>query len=341
MGKSYLKGNANNMVKALILHGTDRHTYRLQQSLQICGIQNITVKNYRDIPRERCDIVFVDPSLPYDPTSRINSDLVCFYDCEDAPTDYEVGIAFEAMKDSIKYYCKMNWVGEDKDGIKLIGFPIASILQLPPVANVQLPEFTSQNAIPFFAGAGTFLGNHDPVKGGVYNSEEGINCLGKYEENTMYNQRIDWLLSLRKNNISYKGGLVFRGDNLSEDWQSKYFGENVIDLKTDQLDRIGFFNNLFKYRIGLNPTGHDRNSWRIYDLMAAGSILVSTDLCNQKALYMPKEIITIKDGEDLGTRLLELQPDYKELWKAHQENRNIIKDLTPDKVWSDFMEQMK
>ena len=62
------------------------------------------------------------------------------------------------MKDSIKYYCKMNWVGEDKDGIKLIGFPIASILQLPPVANVQLPEFTSQNAIPFFAGAGTFLG---------------------------------------------------------------------------------------------------------------------------------------------------------------------------------------
>ena len=341
MGKSYLKGNANNMVKALILHGTDRHTYRLQQSLQICGIQNITVKNYRDIPRERCDIVFVDPSLPYDPTARINSDLVCFYDCEDAPTDYEVGIAFEAMKDSIKYYCKMNWVGEEKDGIKLIGFPIASILQLPPVANVQLPEFTYQNAIPFFAGAGTFLGNHDPVKGGVYNSEEGINCLGKYEENTMYNQRIDWLLSLRKNNISYKGGLVFRGDNLSEDWQSKYFGENVIDLKTDQLDRIGFFNNLFTYRIGLNPTGHDRNSWRIYDLMAAGSILVSTDLCNQKALYMPKEIITIKDGEDLGTRLLELQPDYKELWKAHQENRNIIKDLTPDKVWSDFMEQMK
>ena len=329
------------MIKALVIHGNDRHTYRLCQSLQLCGVEVRVATEYKDIPRDKCDIIFVDPSFPKDPTPKINSDLVCFYDCEDAPTDYELGVAFEAMKNSVSYYCKMNWVGDSFKGIKLIGFPIASMLTLPPVANVDLPEFAHSNAIPFFAGTGTFIGDYTPTSKGVYQSIENINCLGECAGRTMYNQRIDWLLSMQNSNIPYVGGLVFKGDNLSEEWQSEHFGKGVSTLRTDPLDRNQFFSHLFNYRIGLNPTGHDRNSWRIYDLMAAGCILFSTDLKGQQALYMPKEIITVEDGEDLGATLLTLQPDFKELWKAHQCNRNVIKDLTPEKVWGDFMEQFK
>jgi len=329
------------MSKVLIIRGEDRHTYRLEQSLVMCGVVAKTVSQYEDIPKERCDIVFVDPSVDYDPTTRIEADMVLFFDCEDAPLDFNMGTAFHCMKDTVKYYAKMNWVGEYIEGLKLVGFPIPHIPQIIEVTDLDIPEFNHNNAVPFFVGTPTFLGRHDPVGGGVYNSTEDTSSLGVHEDHYMYNQRIDWLLSLRKNNIPYFGGLVFKTDNLTIEWQSTYFGKGIEGLGTPPLSRQQFFNTLFNYRVGLNPTGHDRNSWRIYDLMAAGSILVSTDLMEQKSMYMPKEYTTIKDGEDLGKTLLQLQPDYKELWKACQENRKVFKGLTPEKIWYDFMEQMK
>jgi hypothetical protein len=57
-------------------------------------------------------------------------------------------------------------------------------------------------------------------------------------------------------------------------------------------------------------------------------------------MYMPKEYTTIQDGECVGSKLLQLQPDYKELWRANQENRKVFKELSPDKIRKDFMNQL-
>ena len=74
--------------------------------------------------------------------------------------------------------------------------------------------------------------------------------------------------------------------------------------------------------------------------MAAGSILIWTDSKEQHSMYMPKEYVTIDDGEDLGKKLLSIQPDYYHIWEACQENRKIVAEITPEKAWKDFMGQM-
>ena len=58
-------------------------------------------------------------------------------------------------------------------------------------------------------------------------------------------------------------------------------------------------------------------------------------------LYMPKEYIKVKDGEDIATKILDSQKDFYNIWEASQENRRLFADLTPEKVIEDFMEQMK
>jgi len=332
------------MTKVLIIRGEDRHTYRLEQSMQMCEVEWKTVSNYDDIPPDKCDITFVDPSLSYDPTSKINSTHILFFDCEDGPQDFNPGVAYEAMKDAIQYYAKMNWVEDDRhDGIKNIGYPLSVYMYLSQFASVDLPAFTHQNAVPLFVGTGTFIGNYtlEENTGFQVDEELGVSALGLYDDREwLYNQRIDWLLSLRKNNIPHLGGLVFTQDNLSKEWQSKHFGKGVEALETNQISHQEYLQSLFNYRVGLCPTGHDRLSWRVFDVMAAGAILIWTDSKEQHSLYMPKEFVTIKDGEDLGTTLLKIQPDYNELWKASQENRKVFAGLTPSKIWDDFMGQI-
>ena len=332
------------MTKVLIVRGEDRHTYRLEQSMHMCDVECQTVQKYEDIPDGECDVVFVDPSLSYDPTTKLNSDHIIFYDCEDGHKDFSPGASYYAMRDKVEYYAKMNWVDEDRnDGVRNIGFPLSVYAMLTEFAKAEIPPFTHQNAFPFFVGTGTFLGNYTEVPDGVYARDDSINLssIGRYNaEELMYNQRIDWLLSLQHNNIPHLGGLVFAEHNLSREWQSEHFGSGVASLGVSRVDHGGYMQGLVNFRIGLCPTGHDRMSWRVFDIMAMGAILIWTDVGDQKSMYMPKEYITVKDGEDLGKQLLTLQPDYYDIWKAHQENRKVFANLTPDKVWDDFMEQM-
>ena len=75
--------------------------------------------------------------------------------------------------------------------------------------------------------------------------------------------------------------------------------------------------------------------------MATGAILFWTDVGNQKSLYMPKEFIKVKDGEDIASKILNSHKDFYNMWEAAQENRKIFASLTSEQVMSDFMEQMK
>lgn len=334
------------MDKCLIIRGNDAHTYRLEQSLSMCKVDYKTVTEYGDIPTDKVDFAFVDPSVSFDPTSRLNAETISFYDTEDSPTDFESGPAYESLKDEVSHYVKMTWLDEDDrgDGIKNIGFPPGVHLMLSQLAKVETTAFSHENAVPLFIGAGTFLGRYSTQNPDAFNCDEklDIKSLAKDDDgNWMYNQRIDWLLSLRKNNIPHIGGLVFKEHNVSKEWQSKYFGKGVPNLEYPQTPYGDLLNALLNCRVALCPTGHERISWRTFDIMAAGAILIHTDLKGQKSFYMPKESVTIEDGEDLGTTLLSLQPQYKELWKAAQENRRVYLNMTPESIWTDFTNQYK
>ena len=332
-------------MKILIIKGDDVHTrFRIVPGFTVYGCSVTVVEDYKDLTGERFDLTLVDPSVNFDPTSKLNTDKLMFYDCEDGPEDFKSGEAYDALKNKVIAYVKMNWVDDDPrdDGIKNIGFPLPCYKNLFNVATAKLPEFNYSNSIPMMVASPTFIGRYVPVNDGIYNKEDGINCLAKHEssseEEFMYNQRIDWLLSLRKNNIFHIGGLSFGGDNLSSDFQSKYFGQNVKRLSTNRIEYGDMIKNAIHYRIGLCPSGHERISWRTFDLMATGSILIWTDNKMQKSMIMPEEYITVYDGEDLGSKLISIQKDYKEIWRACQKNKDLLK-LNDEKVIQIFNNQ--
>ena len=330
----------------LIIKGKDYHTYhRIVPGFQSYGCNVVVKEEYADIPNERFDIIFVDPSVDFDPSNKLNTDVLMFYDCEDSPYDFHSGVAYEVLKDKVVAYAKMNWVEDDrKDGIKNIGFPLYCYKGLYDIANADLPEFSYQFAVPLMICSPTFIGGYKPDPNGVYNSDNDVSCFAKHETNkpdqVMYNQRIDWLCSLRKNNIFHLGGLTFGVDNLTLDWQSKYFGSGVSKLGFQRVSYGDMINSMVRYRVGLCPTGHERVSWRTFDLMAVGSILVWTDNKEQQSMIMPKEYVTVKDGEDLGTKLLSLQKDYKDIWKSCQKNRECLR-LDDKKVLNIFHSQYR
>jgi len=315
-------------VKINVIPGRDPHYTRLTQSLQALGHEVLVGEPETGV---KFDMAFVSPS--YDKGYN-QSENILFFDAEDDHKHFDPGVAYHELKDKVIAYAKMHYVDDDRgDGIKNVAFPIIPYLTHIQAASVQIPDFSAKNAVPFMAVSPTFIGNYKGTapRDPRFTAEFAPGDL-------MYNQRYQWLYSLEENNIFYQGGVVFWKDNVSFEEQRKYYGDVI---KTFEVSRVeNYLEKLAYCRIGLCPTGHDRLSWRVFDIMAMGSILISTDRQDQKHLYNPKAIIEIKDDEDLGMTLHKLQPDYKEIWKEHNENRKVLSQLTPDIIWKDFKEQL-
>lgn len=332
------------MYKILIIKGKDVHTYgRIVPGFSKYNNQVEIVEKYEDLNSSYYDIVFLDPSVKFDPSSKLNCNHLMFYDCEDNALDFYPDAAYYSLKDKIKYYAKMNYIADDRnDGIKNIAFPLPVYKELSQIAKYDFMEFKDEYAKCFLLGHGTFIGNYSLIKG-HYNCFEDISSIGVYNNNgkieLLYNQRIDWILSMIKNNISYFGGIVFGSDNLSENWQSKYFG-NVKKIKSEPMSWLDTFKQHAINKIGLCPTGHERISWRTFDLMSSGSIIFWTDNKKQQSLIMPEEYITVPDGIDFGKIYFENEKNFKEIWKASQKNKQSIADLTPEKVMEKFFNQL-
>jgi len=331
-------------MKALIIRGKDTHTVRLLDGLQACGIQCLVDENTITIDENFYDIVFIDPSLNR-PIPKFHYNHLFFFDTEDDPRHFDKGPVYDLYKDKVKAYVKMSFVENDRnDSIKNIGFPLGIYPMLSNVAQFEVPE-QYNNFTPVMIASPTFIGRYTPVENGIYNIsiEEDIISVATHEDgHKMYNQRYDWLVSLRKNEISCEGGIVFhQGNNLSYEWQSKYFGKGINKLATNPVSYKDSINKLFNNRIGLCPAGHERICWRTYDLMATGNIIIGTDRKKQLALINPKEYITIEDGQDIGTVLHSLKRNYKEILKAHQVNKEPFKNLTPDKIIKLFLKQLE
>jgi hypothetical protein len=331
------------MKRALIIHANDVTLCRIIDSMRQCSIV-VTVSDYNKIPTDKFDMIFIDPNLEYDPSSKINGNLVSFYDTSDSPYTYHTsGIAYQAMKDKVLFYAKMDWSQPFINNQKLIGYPVGTLLYLNKIAK-EKQTFNAQQAKPFLIGSSTYVtslfSDFILLSHEKYCSNKDTKCIAFIKEwGWVYNQRIDWLLSLEKNNISYVGGIGFSSGSLGLEWTKKYFGPGVEKFACNKITSYEYLKMLQLYQIGLNPMGHYNNSWRKYDIMATGAILVTADPEQVKSLYMPKASIKIKHGTDLGTRLLEIESSYSELYKEHQQNKVIISTLTPEIIWNDVISQ--
>lgn len=333
-------------MKILIIRGRDAHTYgRIVPGFVNCNNEVKVVESYDELDGSYQDMILIDPSVKFDPSSKVCSKFLMFYDCEDGSRDFFPDIAYFSMKDKIKYYAKMNYVDDDrKDGIKNIAFPLPIYNQLSEIAKHDFTEFEEKHSKCFLLGHGTFLG-HYVFPGGHFNCEKDISPIATINDTNsvelLYNQRIDWILSMKRDGVPYVGGIVFQNsdNNLSYNFQKKLFG-NIDKVKADGLDWFSTFNEHSNNKIGLCPTGHERISWRTFDLMAAGSVIFLTDTKNQKCLIMPEEYITVHDGINFSDVYFKYRKDFKEIWKASQKNKIRIANLTPEKIMSEFFNQL-
>ena len=336
-------------MKVLVLQGRDFHTYRLVQGFLSCGVEVFETSNELD-NFSKFDIAFVDPSYPH-PVDKINADRILFYDCEDDPKSFERGEAYEALKDSVEFYAKLVYIEDDRgDGIKNIAFPINYFTSLINIANSDLSHIP-YTFNPLLIAAPTWLEvPPEQVKEDdkySFSKEEDIYSFDidknreKHYRNTgmiSYNQRIDWLLSMEQNDIPHTGGLVFK------DYTHEYVG-NIFGTGVSKWDhpRIGYMDNLLLLhtnKVCLCPGGHDRISWRTFDIMAMGSILFWTDVGDRKMLYMPEVYVKVKDGESLAEVISTNEDSFPLLLEESIKNKEIMKTLTPERILKDFLRQM-
>lgn len=324
-------------------NNTNNHLVRLVEGFRSCGA---------DIgPAEagkQYDIVFIDPSSNVEELTKAN--VYLFFDCEDTPYYFNPGKAYERHKDKVSAYAKIAVTHKYReDDIPDICFPIVPYLSLNELARA---DFSGVQHVPkpFMCATPTWLTHYttdkylDLARSKNTSNLTPINKVVDPDGTNrfVYNQRADWLSSLRRSNVTYKGGIVFHPSGCcSVTEQSKLFGPDISTFSTSYLSYNRFFEQLLLNTFSLCPTGHDRLSWRVFDIMAAGSILVWTDVNSQRHLYSPKAFIKVKDEEDLATVLQNYSAkDIVDLKKQSAENKKVLAELTPEKILRDFMKQL-
>ena len=331
-------------MKVGILRGNDAHTYRISQGLMGCGIHVEYLTGTRVAPNVY-DIVFVDPSYPEEVQHNIGRRVI-FFDCEDDPRHFDPSAAYYSLKDHVEYYAKLVYVEDDRgDGIKNVAFPIVNYLTLSDFARNDWSEIP-YSLSPIFIGVPTWLRPFEE-KGGTYSfdTERDIYSVEKpreEENNLRYNQRVDWLLSMEQHDIPYQGGFVFKEDVdcYTQDFVCSLFGEGIRKWSHPPIAYQANLLSLLQNKVGLCPAGHDRISWRTFDIMATGAILFWTDVEDRRMLYMPEASVIVKDGEDFGKVLNSYEESLPELLRESEKNVELLASLTPPKVKEDFLKQI-
>jgi hypothetical protein len=352
------------MVKILVLVGSDNHSYRLLNGLSM--IPNLEIhanplkknrehdpdvnepskiarQNFIDFAFEsNCyDIAFVDSTYEGD-TDKIKSDVFLLYDCNDRPNapiyEGKLGRAYYDLKDKALAYATFSCIeGETfEDGLKRIAFPITPYLFLNQVSKSPTSPWSNFNSVPHLYAAPTQLYGHDTL------TEDNFTSIDE-EDRVIFNQRYKWLYELEEYNIPYDGGIVFPSEDDTSHNALSYQEKHFPGIGKFSRQRHGYKESLLKlltqFKVGLCPAGHQRNSWRLFDLMSTGSIIYKTDT-KHKFLYEPKHQWIVKDDDHLGDIYLRDIKEFKEMYKASQDNREVLSKLTPEIIWKDFKNQM-
>jgi hypothetical protein len=349
------------MSKVLVVVGSDHHSYRLLSALEtmpdaVIHANPFTKNRESDselnqpsrIARQKYvddkflnhhyDIAFVDSTYEGD-LGGLKCDVLFLFDCADKPSyplwEGKQGRAYHDLKDKAKAYAKFSYYKSAvyHDGLQRIAFPISPYLALNQVAVAPASDWVNFNSIPHLYGTPTYIHGYDGPLTGKYTSihEDG---------QKLFNQRFKWLSELEDNNIPFDAGIVFEKDGpLSAEYQEKHFpGITRFSRDREQYGQ-SLSKLLFQHKVGLCPAGHERNSWRLFDLMATGAIIYRTDT-DIRFLYEPRHQWLVKDDDHLGDIYLRDIKNFKDMYRASQENRKVLSSLTPEKIWKDFINQI-
>jgi hypothetical protein len=328
-------------------HRVKLYKDRLLSGLKSCGIN---VADLTSTKESNVDLLFIDPSCKED-TYIPKADKYVFFDCEDMTDFFATGPVYDLLKHKVKNYVKYIYNSDITldPKIKISSFPVRRYVEIGDIAR-HIPEVSKLDK-SFICCTPTWGGfDKEKEKSKIQNLErlknkEGITPINvtKDKKYALYSQRIDWLNSIRSSELPFEGGIVFYKDN------GPYTLENVEDLFPGSLSTFTtnpqtytqMLNSSIRSLFLLNPTGHDRISYRTFDIMAVGSINVSTDVGSLKAMYMPPVSLIIKDEDDISQVLMSLSlEDKKSLLKESQKNVDLAKSLTPEKIKTDFLNQL-
>jgi hypothetical protein len=279
-------------------------------------------------------LIFIEASCKIDISGKIGGAKIIFFDCEDDPSHWEPGPSFFALQDTALAYGKIV-VQADRpvSNLREIKLPIIHYLYYREVCEANRnPQQIDQ---PYFIGSPTTIGKYN-LK---YPESElplvASSFLAKAEDgNFIFNQRFQWLLQMEKAGIKGNMGVIWGQSNLSLEWQTKHFG----DIGRFGVNRVDFndqLRNCLSYKINFAPGGMCRWTFRTLDMMATGAPYLSADYDKKELLYMPKHCIVVKDHENVA--------DYYQAGlneKDFAENREELRDLTPEKIWNKFVKQL-
>lgn len=355
------------MIKILILYNQhdSHHAGRLVNGLIACGnivdvtvITEVTKHNTSVIGHY--DFIFVESSLNNDLSflERKSNNIILF-DMEDKP-DWDLKEeGYRSLKDIAKAYVKYNYQGtHNSDNLKFVGGPQVDYIYKGAVLAKQvepiIEEFPITEDIFFICGP-TYLTNYVPKQNVSYIATDDIKTLVKRPEGTghpwetewLYNQRLDWMyqLSLNKELNILDMGFHFQKDinrkhPSSLEYHMDLFGNGCYRFQANFYNSSEYYTNFLKCAIGLCPAGVARSSYRLIELMALGRIILSTDTEDYKYLYNPIKIIEIPDGENIVNYIFKYKDD-KDLLKESKENLKLFSNLTPEKMWKDFIIQLE
>lgn len=340
-------------MKVLLIYdiNNSHHTYRMAEGLRACG--HTVVIN--DLGKHKYDYVFVEASYPYE-VILDSYDNVYLYDVEDDPSHFEPKEAYYQLQDKAIAYVKYNRVVDELEDeifkLKVICAPLVDYMwRGHHLANAtkHLDRTVEPKLDAFFVGGPSYYSlGYKPPKEANHIDTERLRTAPKNiwdpnrKDQLVYHQRLEWCAKIKANpNLKFMGGLWFTNDgsNISLDFQKKQFGEGIEDFKIERVNENTLYNGLLASRFGLCPTGFARSSFRLIELMALGKPILLTDDISYKYLYNPVGHKIVDDGMDIDELMLAWKEDMTRFQAESLENHKLFLELTPQKMWKDFLKQ--
>lgn len=340
------------MVKVAVVcdEHKNHHSARLIQGLHSCNVE-VTV-DFKGVSTSKYDYVFVESSFPNEVKYETDSNII-LYDVEDDPRHEKLGKAFHQLKDKSLAYVKYNYVEDTFHNLKVIGSPLVDYMHRGAAIARQIAGNQIDNPAldAFFIGGPSYYSlGYKPSANANHVDREDLCTVPKslipdHEGRLVYHQRLEWVDKLARNKqVKFQGGLWFQDvSNISEEFQVKQFGKGVTSYKVNRVGPSELYTFLFNSLFGLCPSGFARSSFRLIELMALAKPLLLTSGLKYNYLYNPISFHTIEDGEDIDTTILKIKDDQdnlKALKEGAIENHRIFMELTPEKMWQDFVSKL-
>lgn len=343
-----------NKVLIVIDSISKNHCYRMINGIKACNINPVIVSDVSSLDSTVYDYIFVEASVNQD-CSKLkklyNKHLVLF-DAEDGPSFFNLGLAFHSTKDFASAYGKYNYQisALNPTNLKLIAIPQVDYIYRGSELAKHYKQLSSNKRIGdvLLVGYPSFFNqSYIPNKNIKFTENEEIRVLiddpdKNHKGCKAYHQRLDWMYQYSRSNLSCALGLRFdpNHEHFSVEGQSALFGSACKKFNSPMIDPNNYYNLMASFPIGPSPAGVARSSYRIIELMALGRIILSTDMEGYKYLYNPIHSITVPDGSNIVDFTKEALENMQELLEKSRENVNVFFNLTPDKMFDDFIKQI-